>query len=98
MLKTMWQKIGVRVDVKISEIGELNQNVIRSRKYDALLFREIVGRALDLYAFWHSSQRNDPGLNVALYTNTKVDKLLEDVRTTSYRDERLEKYRALERE
>lgn len=96
MLQEMWQKIGAQVEVKISEIGELNQNVIRSRKYDALLFGEIIGRDLDLFAFWHSSQRNDPGLNIALYTNSKADKLLEDARTLFDRDGRLEKYRDLQ--
>ncbi len=98
MLQGMWQKIGAQVEVKISEIGELNQNVIRSRKYDALLFGEIIGRDLDLFAFWHSSQRNDPGLNIALYTNSKADKFLEEARTLSDRDSRLEKYRGLQAE
>jgi len=47
------------------------------------LFGEIVGRDLDLYPFWHSSQRNTPGLNIALYTNIKVDKLLDSIRKTT---------------
>lgn len=98
MLQTMWQKIGAKIDIKVSEIGELNQNVIRSRKYDALLFGEIIGRDLDLFAFWHSSQRNDPGLNIALYTNSKVDKLLEDARTLSDQNSRIVKYRTVEKE
>ncbi len=98
MLVVMRQKIGVKVDVKISDIGELNQNVIRSRKYDALLFGEIIGRDLDMFAFWHSSQRNDPGLNIALYTNAKVDKLLENARTISDQKSRLDKYLAIEQE
>jgi peptide/nickel transport system substrate-binding protein len=71
----------------------LNQNVIRPRKYDALLFGQIVNRDLDLYAFWHSSQRTDPGLNIALYSNVKADKMLETVRTTSDTKVRLEEYR-----
>lgn len=75
-----WQQLGARVDVKIFEVGDLNQNIIRPRKYDALLFGEVLGRDLDLYPFWHSSQRSDPGLNIALYTNSKTDKILEDYR------------------
>src|SRR3989338_5612859 len=61
LLKSMWEKIGAKVEVKIFETGDLSQNVIRPRKYDALLFGEIVGRDPDPFAFWHSSQRNDPG-------------------------------------
>ena len=76
-LKKIWEQFGARVEIKIFEAGALNQNVIRPREYEALLFGEVVSRPADLYSFWHSSQRLDPGLNVALYTNTKVDKLLE---------------------
>lgn len=98
ILKNTWEKIGAKVDLKIFEIGELNQNVIRTRKYDSLLFGEIIGRDMDLFAFWHSSQRNDPGLNVALFTDSKVDKLLEEARTISNRDVRIEKYVEVEKE
>ncbi len=82
-IKTDWEKLGAKVSLQIFETGDLNQNIIRPRKYDALLFGEIVGRDLDLYPFWHSSQRNDPGLNIALYVNSTADKLLEDARATS---------------
>lgn len=82
-IQKQWQKIGALVSVKIFEVSDLNQNIIRPRKYDALLFGEVVGRDHDLYPFWHSSERNDPGLNIALYTNLKVDKVLESLRKTS---------------
>lgn len=87
-VRASWEKMGARVDVKIFEQGDLNQNVIRPRKYDALLFGEIVGRELDLFAFWHSSQRNDPGLNISLYANSNADHLLEELRTAQSDDER----------
>ena len=92
LLKTMWQALGAKVNVKIFEIGDLNQNVIRPRKYDALLFGMILGRDPDPFAFWHSSQRNDPGLNIALYANISADKLLEEARTISDGKKREEKY------
>ena len=80
LLKDTWQKLGAKVDVKVFDIADLQQNVIRQRKYDALLFGEVIGRNLDLYAFWHSSERNDPGLNLAMYANPKADKILEQIR------------------
>ena len=79
------------------EPGDLNQDIIRPRKYDALLFGEIIGRDLDFFPFWHSSQRNDPGLNIALYTNITVDKLLETARTTLDVGERIKKYEEFEK-
>ena len=93
-----WRDIGAIVDLKIFEAGDLNQNVIRPRKYDALLFGEIISRELDLFAFWHSSQRNDPGLNIALYANITADKLLEDARKATDRSVMIEKYREFEEE
>lgn len=92
LLKTMWRRIGVETRVQIFGSGDLNQNVIRPRKYDALLFGEIIGRDLDLFAFWHSSQRNDPGLNIAMYTSTKVDRFLEEGRRATDPKKRAESY------
>ncbi|OGF82852.1 hypothetical protein A3B18_02135 [Candidatus Giovannonibacteria bacterium RIFCSPLOWO2_01_FULL_46_13] len=92
IIKSNWEKLGAKVEVKVFEISDLNQNVIRTRKYDALLFGEVVGREPDPFAFWHSSQRNDPGLNIALYTSATVDKLLEEARGLTSRAEREEKY------
>lgn len=98
LVKKQWEAIGARVDLKVFGTGDLNQNVIRPRKYDALLFGEIVGRDSDLFSFWHSSQRNDPGLNVALYANITADKLLEETRTISDTDERIKKYQEFKKE
>jgi len=90
LLKSGWQKIGAEVNVKIFETNDLNQNVIRPRDYDSLLFGLVLGRNTDLYPFWHSSGRTDPGLNVAQYTNITVDKILEDVRVTFDKTQRQE--------
>ena len=97
-LREQWTAMGAEVDVKIFDQGDLSQNVIRPRKYDALLFGEVVGREADLYAFWDSSQRNDPGLNVALYANPAVDDALKTLRTTSDESERASLYQTIEEE
>jgi peptide/nickel transport system substrate-binding protein len=76
-----WEKLGAKIDILVFEPGDLNQTVIRPRNFDALLFGEVVGRDADLYPFWHSSQWTDPGLNIALYTNSRADKFLEDARS-----------------
>ncbi|HEY0908146.1 MAG TPA: peptide ABC transporter substrate-binding protein [Candidatus Paceibacterota bacterium] len=78
-----WTELGAKVDVQVFEQTDLNQGVIRPRKYDALLFGLVIGKNSDLYPFWHSSQRNDPGLNIAMYTNAKADKALEKMRTAT---------------
>lgn len=98
ILKSSWESIGAKVEVKIFEIGDLNQNIIRPRRYDSLLFGEITGRDPDPFVFWHSSQRNDPGLNIALYTNITADRLLEEARTTQDKQERENKYTEFQEE
>lgn len=93
-----WTQAGIPVKVNVFEIGDLNQNVIRPRDYEGLLFGEVVGRGSDLFAFWHSSQRDDPGLNIALYTNATADKILSETRAVSDPDERDELYKKFEEE
>lgn len=90
--------LGMKVNIKTFETGNLNQSVIRPRKYDALLFGQIINNESYLYAFWHSSQRKDPGLNVAMYTNAKVDKILEDAFITVDEKSRIKKYAQFETE
>lgn len=79
-VKADWEQLGISVDIELYEPGDLSQNVIRPRKYEALLYGMVIGRDQDLYAFWDSQERNDPGLNIALYANKTVDTLLEDTR------------------
>jgi peptide/nickel transport system substrate-binding protein len=82
-LATSWGRIGVHVDVQVYSQGDLTENVIRPRKYDALLFGEVISREPDLYAFWGSSERLDPGLNIAQYANTTADTILQKLRQTN---------------
>ena len=92
-----WRRAGAAVEVKVYPLADLTDTVIRERDYDALLFGEIVGRGADLYGFWHSSQRADPGLNVASYTSSRVDDLLTKARVESdpaRRDELLASFAA----
>ncbi|OGZ32422.1 MAG: hypothetical protein A2V69_02270 [Candidatus Portnoybacteria bacterium RBG_13_40_8] len=93
ILIEQWSKIGAKVTKKIINIGEIQQEYIRPREYQALLFGEVLGLDPDPYSFWYSSQKRDPGLNLALYDNQKVDTLLKDARQTLNQEERLKKYK-----
>lgn len=97
-LKSAWERLGAKVEILVFETGDLNQNVIRPRQFEGLLFGEVVGRDADLYPFWHSTQRNDPGLNIALYANTKVDRLLEEARSTTDREKVEQDHLAIQKE
>ena len=75
-----WRAMGADVSLKTFEGSDLNQTVIRPRNFEALLFGIVVDSDSDLYAFWHSSNRLDPGLNITGYANIATDGLLEDLR------------------
>jgi peptide/nickel transport system substrate-binding protein len=80
------------VNLEIIDAITIQQEYIRPRQYQALLFGEVLSADPDPFAFWHSSQSNDPGLNLALYKNSDVDKLLQDARQTLNQEERIQKY------
>lgn len=88
IIEAQWESFGANIELKIFDINDLNQRVIRPRNYETLLFGQVIGRGQDLYPFWHSSQRNDPGLNISQYTNITVDKLVEDARVTFDKSQR----------
>jgi len=80
MVKADWEKIGAHVTIRTFESSSFTTEILSPRKYDVLFYGQILGRTPDPFPYWHSSERNAPGLNVALYINKKVDKLLEDAR------------------
>lgn len=97
VIKDYWRAVGVDTEIRIMPISELETDAIRPRKYNALLFGEILGRDPDPFAFWHSSQLKDPGLNIALYHSPKVDALLEAARKSTDRNDIETKYREFQR-
>ncbi len=80
-VKKDWEALGVPVSLELTDPMALTQSVIRPRTYSALLFGEVIGNSPDLYAFWSSKEREDPGLNIAGYASEEVDALLERART-----------------
>ncbi|MGB9847899.1 MAG: ABC transporter substrate-binding protein [Minisyncoccia bacterium] len=80
LLKKQWREIGADVTIQIVNPQELQENYLMTRLYDALIYGNIINQDPDLFPFWHSSQKFYPGLNLALYENQVVDKLLEEVR------------------
>jgi peptide/nickel transport system substrate-binding protein len=92
ILQEQWSKVGAKIEVKILNIAEIQQDYIRPREYQALLFGEVLGAEPDPFPFWHSSQKRDPGLNLALYDNANADKLLMEARIIFDSEKRKEKY------
>ena len=96
LIKTDWEKIGVKVNLNFVAPEEVNNSIIHNKDYQALLYGEVIGSDPDIYAFWHSSQTGDKGLNLANYNNSTVDKLLESARTALDNNDRLNQYKKIQ--
>ena len=96
VLKEQWEKAGIKVEIETLPISALKQDVIRPRNYEALLFGEVLGTLPDPFPFWHSSQKTDPGLNIAEYKNKNVDKLIEQARIETDTKIKSDKYEEIQ--
>ncbi len=92
LIKSMLADAGISVDIQKKSFAELETSVIRPRAFEILLFGQVYGYEPDPFAFWHSSQVKDPGLNIALFADKKADRILEDARHTTDRAVRNQKY------
>lgn len=92
MLKSQWENLGAKVNVKILSVSDLQQNYIKTRDYDSLLFGQGISFNPDLYSFWHSSQKNDPGMNLSMLDEKNADGLLESTRQEADQSKRIESY------
>jgi len=68
--------IGVRLQIRTVDAAALDE-IIQRRDYEMILFGHVLGNNPDLFAFWHSSQKMYPGLNLALYESSIADTLIE---------------------
>ncbi len=91
-IKAMAKDVGIDIVVAQKTFNDLQDMAIRPRNFELLLFGQVYGYEPDPFAFWHSSQIKDPGLNVALYASKKADKILEAARRESDKDIRAQKY------
>ncbi len=80
-LVRQWRLSGIKVTLSLKKEDEFVSNTIRGRDFEAVLTGYTLSHGLDVYPFFHSSQINDPGLNLSGYVDIEVDGILEDART-----------------
>lgn len=80
ILKSDWEKIGVKLNLLLMRPSEVNNEIIKTRNYQMLLFGAILKTDPDLFSFWHSSERFYPGGNLAMFSNKTLDTALESVK------------------
>jgi len=80
IVKSQLEKVGFKITIEEKAISSLENDVIKPRNYEVLLFGEVLGAIPDPFSFWHSTQKENPGLNITGYQNTQADKLLREAR------------------
>lgn len=71
---------GFGVQLQFIDINDPSQNFVlntlRPRDYDILVYEIELGDDLDVFAYWHSSQKSNTGLNLSNYSNVIADDAL----------------------
>jgi ABC-type transport system substrate-binding protein len=81
--------IGIKVNIEAAE-WSLLQKRMEEKKFDAYVGGWALPWSVDLYQIWHSSQADVPkGSNRVGFRNKQADKLIEDLRVTLDKAERI---------
>lgn len=78
-----WKRFGISVEVKTLPGREITDQYVKSRDFDVLIFGQKVGVDPDPFAFWHSSQVKDPGLNITGFIDQETDQVINSARTSN---------------
>ncbi len=82
-----WRAKNIKVNIIVYNLNEL-VDVIKNRNFEVLLFGSVIEKDVDLFAYWHSSQRAYPGLNITNYASTKLDNNLNILKNSTNIKER----------
>lgn len=89
MLKNNWEALGIKTTVLVYEASDINQNIVKERNFQTLLYGSLITHPSDVYAFYHSSQRVYPGLNISSYVSKKVDDALLLLRSSDLKEQKV---------
>lgn len=97
LLKNALQTIGFKVNLEIVSVSTLTNIILPERTYEALLYGHILNVIPHLYAFWHSSQIDYPGLNLAGFADKDADALLVKARESGKAEEVADAYKQFQK-
>lgn len=79
VLQEQWEKVGITLHIETKNLQELKEDFIRPRDYEAILFGTSLTGIPNPLPLWHSSKKEDPGINLSGYDNETVDELTESI-------------------
>jgi peptide/nickel transport system substrate-binding protein len=80
-IKNELDLLGIGITIKTVDANQLMNEVIATQDFELLLTANYGATNPDPYFFWHSSQIEKGGFNVAHYQSTDADKLLVSARS-----------------
>ncbi|MGE5298244.1 MAG: peptide ABC transporter substrate-binding protein, partial [Acidobacteriaceae bacterium] len=92
ILQEQWNRLNINVQLAIVSPTDLEQQYLRPRAFDVLLFGENTGADPDPFPFWHSTQARDPYFNLSGFSDPTADKLLNQARQTNDANARSQAY------
>lgn len=97
-LHDLLQSINFPSDVKSVALDISEGSDLVTRNFDVVFFTQQFSQDPDQYPFWHSTQTDIAagGLNISGYSNRRMDKSLEDARTTIDFNVRKDNYASME--
>ena len=75
-VKSEWGAIGIKTNITPMSVEDMQRGPIKTRNYEMVVFGNVLKGNPDVFAFWHSSQKFYPGLNLSMYENKTVDAIL----------------------
>lgn len=76
-----WKTAGIKINLEAVDNDTFMQKLL-AREYDLILAGQSLGYNLDTYAYWHSTQAGEGGLNLSNYKSFAADQLIEKIRDT----------------
>ncbi len=66
--------IGLPVETRVFDFSGFKNSIVPKRSFNFLVFGQRYRHISDAYAYWHSSERTDPGLNITETIDATIDK------------------------
>jgi len=96
IIAKQWREKGAQINLNIIAVNKIQHTIIPNRDYEAIIFGHVLGSDPDSFAFWHSSQKKYPGLNLSNYNNPQVDALLVQARQSLDKKQREQIYQDIQ--
>jgi len=96
LAQVWYDELNIESDIKVVDPNDATQNILQTvlqpRNFDVLVYELSLGGDPDVYAYWHSSQATNNGLNFSNYNNAISDDALESGRSKISAKQRADRY------